>query len=284
MNLIELLKLCGFDSTGKNVKIARHQDRRISVHSLFDEGHFDVYQRYQKKSVFDCDYVVSCLGLGEKLAKVIGIYQVMRKTPNVLPSNLPPKLATFMQETHNCYELKKLQGADDQRLVDDIYERVIVHGWERDPINWCRSLTPQFDVVQILPRHYADEFPGYLNLELSYDKLREMIQNGTRYQKWHQMLKSAKGIYAVFDNQDNRFYVGAAYGKGGFLKRWQDYARNGYGDSTQLQQILKSAPSRVHDFMFSILQLLPNTATEAEVITSEIAWIRKLRARDLGYN
>jgi hypothetical protein len=283
LNIVELLKLCGFDPTGKRVKIARHRDARISVHSLFAENEFEIYQSYQKKpNIFDCDYVVSCLGLESRLAKVIGVYQVGAKTCNVTPINLPASLAAFMQETHDHYKLKRLDGTEHQSLVEGIYDRVITR-WTPDAINWCRPLTADFEVIQVLPRHYADEFPGYLELELAYDRLSEMVANETRYREWHLMLKAVKGIYAVFDKREARFYVGAAYGRGGVLERWRDYANNGFGDSIQLKQIIEADPNRVNDLVFSILQPLSVTATNMEVLGLEVVWKLKLRARDLGY-
>ena len=285
LNLVDLMKLCGFSPAGRRVKIARNQDKRISVSALYETGEFDTYKRYQTKpNVFDCDYIVSCLGMPSLLAKMIGVYEVNGKQRNSsFPSNLSPELARLMQGPHDCYNLQKLDG-NSYRDLEELYGRVVVQ-WPNDPINWCKKLTEQMTVVQVLPPQYAADFPGYLKLELPYEQLKVVIENHSAYKEWHLMLKAVKGIYLVFDSKEKKSYVGATYRDGGVLGRWRDYARTGYADSTQLESIVKADSSRARHFVFSILHTFPLTARTDEILEWEIIWKRKLRARDIdiGY-
>lgn len=104
LNIKELLKLRGLDVT-QNIKIARHKDTRedVDVHELLANGEFELYQSYQEKNMFkNCKYLVSCLGLPNSQALLVGVYQV-KKTVKV-----------------NGFPEKKLYHSEErQRLVAD---------------------------------------------------------------------------------------------------------------------------------------------------------------------
>lgn len=61
--IIELLQRSGLQQIA-NVKIVRHRDTRYDIEELIARGHFEQgYQAYQRRRVFNCDYIVSCIGL-----------------------------------------------------------------------------------------------------------------------------------------------------------------------------------------------------------------------------
>src|SRR5437870_4097362 len=60
--IIELLQRHSLPK-GARVKIVRHQDKRCDLHAL-TKGQFEAgYQAFQAKPVFNCDFIVSCIGL-----------------------------------------------------------------------------------------------------------------------------------------------------------------------------------------------------------------------------
>ena len=75
MNIIELLRLRGLDTNAK-IKLVRHQDKRYDVNELYRTGYLDIYQSYQSKPVFNCEYLVSFIGWDGSRARFIGVYRV----------------------------------------------------------------------------------------------------------------------------------------------------------------------------------------------------------------
>ncbi|MBN1935512.1 MAG: hypothetical protein JW934_12665 [Anaerolineae bacterium] len=75
MNIVELLSLRGLDTTAK-IKLVRHQDKRYDFRELVRKGVFDLYQSYQHKPVFECDSIVSFLGMERANACFYGVYRV----------------------------------------------------------------------------------------------------------------------------------------------------------------------------------------------------------------
>jgi hypothetical protein len=76
--IIELLQSRGLQKIA-NVKIVRHKDKRYVglIDALIARGHFEAgYQAYQARHVFDCDYIVSCIGLPHFQARFFGVYRV----------------------------------------------------------------------------------------------------------------------------------------------------------------------------------------------------------------
>ncbi len=74
------------------------------------------------------------------------------------------------------------------------------------------------------------------------------------------------------------------YGKDGLLGRWRCYVDSLHGNNKRMRQLLCDHPDRYQFFQFSILQLLPKTATDEEVIHTESLWKKKLLSIPFGMN
>jgi hypothetical protein len=98
------------------------------------------------------------------------------------------------------------------------------------------------------------------------------------------MLGSVSGVYLILDNLTGRQYVGSAYGEGGIIARWAQYAKTGHGGNDQLQSLLSVRPTAKSDLSFSVLQTLPLTLTAREVIACEALHKQKLGTRAHGLN
>ena len=62
----------------------------------------------------------------------------------------------------------------------------------------------------------ADKHPfvGYEKVILTYDKLKEIVEDKINYELWQAALSNVKGVYLILDMANGKQYVGSAYGKG----------------------------------------------------------------------
>jgi len=278
MTLIEILKMKGLDVDSSRIKIVRHQSPPWDLSELVRRGQFEIYQWEQKKDVFkNCDYVITFLGMPGTKAKLIGIYRltgVQKRKIRSWPENFP--FQNMPIESNFQYHAEKLV------IFEDIENRLVID-WGKSTRSWHQWLKPR-DVVEILPKGYVGEIPDYLEIILSYAKLQEMIKNEDANRIWHQKLSTVKGIYLILDKKSGFQYVGSAYSPEGILGRWKDYAANGHGGNVKLKKLLESNESYVHNFQFTILQTLPKSLTNKEVIEYEVRYKEKLGSRVFGLN
>lgn len=277
----KILEFAGLDMS-KRIKIARHQDTRdVDVHELFATGHFELYQSYQEKNQFkDCDYLVSCLGIENNQALFIGVYKVLNTSKvNGFPDEYDvPYRGKAKLHSRYRYDLEKQPGFED-------LEKRLVIKWQNIAQAWCMKIdTNEKEVVQLLPKGYVKDFPGYLELNLSYSELQGIINDPIANSVWHKMLSSVGGVYLILDTKEGLQYVGSASGKEGILGRWKEYAKSGHGGNKKIMQLIDSDPNRVHKLRFSILQTLPKTLTTNEVIIEEQKYKDKLGSRAYGLN
>jgi hypothetical protein len=139
-------------------------------------------------------------------------------------------------------------------------------------------------IVEVLPKGYVRDFPGFLDILLRHDELVDIVKHPVSHRDWHRMLKSVAGVYLILDTSTGSQYVGSAYGENAVLGRWLSYAKNGHGGNKQLRELLSARPEASRNFQFSILQTLPITLTAKEVIEYEVLHKHKLGSRAHGLN
>ena len=127
-------------------------------------------------------------------------------------------------------------------------------------------------------------FAGYENVVLTYDELKEIVEDPTVYESWHTALSSVYAIYLIVDRTNGQQYIGSAYGTGGLLRRWSCYGDTKHGGNKGIIEVICHHPERCKDFQFSILQILPKSITDEEVIKLESLYKRKLLTKDFGMN
>lgn len=279
--LEDLLQPFGFDAAAprRTVKLVRHMDSRVDVAKLHRDGLFDFYQAYQSGPVFtNADMLVSFLGRGERQAVFVGVYDVGNASPpGKVP--LPPNVVLpFDVSRYHHYALSMRRGFDALagRLVID---------WGTGTRSWFQWYEPRLKpVVELLPKGYVQDFPGYLNVVLTYAELVAMVKHPTANREWHRMLASVAGVYLVLDTTTGKQYVGSASGEHGLLGRWRSYAQNGHAGNRQLRAIAAADKSSVHNLQFSILQTLDRALARQEVLAVESLHKRKLGSRAHGLN
>lgn len=276
IGIIELLRLRGLDCNAR-IKLVRHQDNRYDIELLRRKKQIDVYQSYQATPIFSkCDYIVSFLGLEGTSALFYGVYKVLASKPG----NQVPLPADFIYQDFDIdsiyYELREVPG------FEDLKNRVVID-WGKGVKSWHQWLREK-EVVEILPKGYVKNFPGYYDFILSYEELKKIIENPSANKIWHLLLSSVAGVYLITDTQTGNQYVGSAYGKKGVLGRWTEYAKNGHGGNQELKKLFKNDPSYADNFQFTILRTLPKTLTQKEVIEIESLYKNKLGTRAFGLN
>ena len=94
-------------------------------------------------------------------------------------------------------------------------------------------------------------------------------------------LSAANGVYLLVCPRTGEQYVGAAFGTGGFLARWKQYAANGHGGNTLLKRRRKEID---YPLEISILEVFGSTMTEGEAFEAESRWKTALGTRAHGLN
>ncbi len=104
------------------------------------------------------------------------------------------------------------------------------------------------------------------------------------HRDWVTSLSAVAGVYMILAQPTGHQYVGSAYGLDGIWGRWSQYAAKGHGGNAKLRDLLVTDGAYPNAFRFSILQVLPKTATKPEVIRWESLYKSKLGSRATGLN
>jgi len=172
--LEHLLQALGFDIS-RRTKLVRHQEQGIDVEALYRAGQFEIYQSYQSRPVFaNCEQIISFLGGAGTHAVFVGVYRmngVDGPEPRKLPKGfLFPDLNV---SNHYAYALTR-----DERF-EDLRDRLVID-WGLGTRSWVQKFKPNGKaVVEVLPKGYVREFPGFLDFVLRFDELRAIVQNPT---------------------------------------------------------------------------------------------------------
>ena len=278
LGILDLLTLRGFD-LGCKSKQVRHQDKDLNMGTLINDGWLDRYQALQSNPVFrDCDFIATFIGDGDTRAKFYGIYRVLEEraaTPDDIPEDSP--MAGWHHQDRYFYKL------EHQSQYVDFEGRVVIE-WGAGTLAWHQNMTNK-PVIEIFPPGRAlQPFSDYLDFTLSYQELQELIANPAAHRDWQSSLSAVAGAYLILAEKSGEQYVGSAYGVSGIWGRWQQYAANGHGGNKLLEQIVKDDAAYPNAFRYSVLQVLPKSTKDAEVIRWETQYKVKLGSRATGLN
>ncbi|TQR19929.1 GIY-YIG nuclease family protein [Psychrobacillus vulpis] len=281
MEILKLLEMYGLD-TNNSIKIVRHQDPRLGVEGIrkvYENNELELYQSYQEKDKFEIgDYLISSIGIENCQSLFVGVYKVKdKKSVNGFPSNCNASFKGLAKVNSKFkYTLEKINK------YEDLKGRVIINFADR---TWCQNAkNKSIKVVQILPKGYVKEFPGYLDFILTYQELKNIIDNKTSNKVWHDTLSNVAGIYLIVDKETGLQYVGSAYGKDGILGRWKVYAQSKHGNNNRLIVLINKDPDYADNFRFTILQTMSKSSLKNEVIAKESFYKEKLGSRAFGLN
>jgi len=174
------------------------------------------------------------------------------------------------------------------------FGRIIVrfHNSSQNLIRWAKGLIEKLEVIEVLPESFNDDdFPGYENIDLSWDDLNRVISR----KDWKTALENQKGVYLITDTNTGKLYVGSAYGKDMILGRWITYAKSGYDKNEiengeypnkKFQELVKKEGMGYIKkyFRYSILDIFKSTIDDKAIIARESRWKEVLLSRKFGYN
>ena len=278
LGIVDLLTARGFDSDCK-CKLVRHQDRRYGVPALIRSGWFDMYQSHQKTDIFKgCDFIVAFIGDGGTRAKFHGMYRVLggrKRRPSDIPDDSP--FLDWRDLDGYYYELQL-----DSRFAD-LSGRVVIE-WGAGALAWHQHMRNK-PIVEVFPTGRAlAPFSDYLDFSLSYQELQDLVSNEASHRDWQSSLSAVAGVYLILAETTGEQYVGSAYGLSGIWGRWQKYAANGHCENKLLKQLISDDSSYPDGFRFSVLQVLPKSTKDSEVIRWETQYKTKLGSRATGLN
>ena len=169
-------------------------------------------------------------------------------------------------------------------LLADLAWRLVID-WGPGTRTWRQNGTNAASKPLLsIAERVVETFPGFENVVVSFAQLEQIVTERRRYALWHTALAAVNAIYLIADIKTGKQYVGSAYGDGGLLGRWRVYVETFHGHNKLMVSELEADPSTFSRFQFSILQVLPRTATPDEVITVEGLFKRKLLSREFGLN
>lgn len=148
-------------------------------------------------------------------------------------------------------------------------------------IRKAESVINDCELFEIIDQTYDnDGFPGYDNVNLSWNDLKRVIEK----KDWKTALENQKGVYLITDIKSGKRYIGSAYGEEMLLGRWKNYIATGHGGNKDLKE---------HDFnyiktnfRYSILEIYKSTIDDKVIIHREQFWMKVLLSKNktFGYN
>lgn len=278
LGIIDLLTARGFDPSCK-CKLVRHQDKRYDIDALIRDGWLELYQSHQSRDVFaNLDFIVAFSGDGSTRAKFLGVYRVLSgrpRTPADVPIHAP--FPEWRDKPGFYYEL------EHQVQYADLEGRVVIE-WGSGTLAWHQHLRNK-PIIEIFPTGRAlDPFTDYLDFSLSFHQLKDLIANPAAHRDWFSSLSAVAGVYLILAETTGAQYVGSAYGLDGIWGRWYQYAANGHGNNKLLRGLISGDRAYPDAFRYSLLQVLPKTTKDSEVIRWETQYKNKLGSRAKGLN
>lgn len=264
----------------KDVKLIRHaySDKCFSACAKADL--IKEYTSHQKEG-FSKDYKYWAVFISSQstLAKFYTIYEVGDSIPDTrdqAPEGIPEKYAEEYKGECCIFTLKRIDALSD-------YENKLIIDWGNATRSWHQKGTTDKPIISILPDS-KKVFTGFEDLILDYDLLKEIVEDGVTYEAFQTALKSIYAIYLIVDKETGKQYVGSAYNKDGLFGRWSVYVETGHGNNKLMKEVVCAYPERYHAFQFSILQVLPKTVTDEEIVRIETRWKDKLMSKQFGMN
>ncbi len=274
--LTDIIKRAGINP--KEVKLIRHALSDKVFKKYYDEKKIKEYTQHQRKGFSDgYKYWMVFISDGGSLARLEGFYKVLDEVPDI-PENKPEGSLDIEQfdGKASIFAIEKLDTFYD-------YEEKMIIEWGKSARSWAQKGTTEKPIVAIQAKKLKI-FTGFEKLILSYDELREIVENAKDYENWHTALSSVYAVYLITDTEGGMQYIGSAYGKNGLLGRWSEYVNTKHGNNRKMIKLLDKYPERYRKFQFCVLQILPKNLSKEEVVDIERLWKEKLYTREFGLN
>ena len=278
LHFSDILEKAGLDPA--KVKLIRHSlgDKDFSKCYYSEPQMVWEYTRIQKPG-FSKGYDYWCVFVSGEgtTARLFACYKVngaVSATPDLEPVGFP--LEGRFEGKYDYFDLEPVDNLKE-------YEHRLVIEWGRAALSWHQKGTTEKDILAI-DSPVKKPFIGYDKFVLTYAELKEVVENRDVYELWQAALSAVNAVYLIVDTKSGQQYVGSAYGKDGLLGRWRIYVDSLHGHNKLMKEVICAHPDRYKFFQFSILQILPKTLTDDEVIHTESLWKEKLQSIRFGMN
>jgi hypothetical protein len=259
-----ILRCEGIDP--RSVRLVRHQDTSVPERSPYalwraNDGRFERYQSLQREAVnFGVGHLLAAfVATPSNDTLFVGLYAVNAVT-EAPPGSICPIRQTAL-EGHVLFDIWP-----DNRLFR--YIGLLLIEWGSGYRSWVQRAERQEKLVVEIRREVFDPaFPGFRDFRYHIADI-EAIPFG-----WREALRAVNGIYLLVCLETGKQYVGSAYGQDGLWGRFLDYARTGHGGNLELR---RRGPA---NYQVCVLEVIPPTASQEDVVRSESMWKDKLRTR-----
>jgi hypothetical protein len=270
----QILEMHGLESN--KVRFIRHGNKEIPILETFstDIHRLETYQSFQKPKKFGDAKLIAVFAPHHKTtALFLGLWDIESCTTEFTNDiklllkeyDLP---ASWIHDSIK-YDLKR------NNTLDDLSERLVIE-WGGSTVSWVQSKDKE--IIEIKGKESIEEFQSFSLIHLDFKRLKKIIQSPDTNLTWMKALSSVNGVYLIQETVKGKLYVGSAYGEQGIYGRWSVYAKNGHGGNKRLIELDPDT------FKFSILEIVPATATIESVIECENRWKEKLGTREFGLN
>ncbi|TQR36024.1 GIY-YIG nuclease family protein [Lysinibacillus sphaericus] len=274
--LSDLLKRCNY-KLNKTLLI-RHSLKHERFINAYRDGFLREYTQKQPPHFFDAfDHIIVFSSDEGTTSKYLTSYEVRHgEQPNVSPYCSPFLLEPYKDDImHPLFEISN----DPLRT----YESKLFIEWGKAAVKWYQKGTNEKIITQLVNTSQF-VFPGYENVLLTFNELKQIIDDPQTYADWHIALSSINAIYAITDCSNGKIYIGSSYNKNGLLGRWSDYATTIHGGNEAFKQLLAKNTTANLQFQYTVLKVLPKDITALEAIEIESSFKRKLQTIPFGYN
>ena len=277
--LSDILKKTDLDLS--KVLLIRHALSDKECKEFYSSGHIKEYTQLQKMTMFPdpdrYEYWITFISNGGNSSVLNKCYRV--KGYQEKQTDLVAKeFITYEHFAENgiCFDLEEIDILKE-------YENRLVIDWGKGTRSWKQKATNEKEIISIQSKQNVT-FDGYENLVLSYQELKDIVEDNLTYADWHTALSSVHAIYLIVDKTDGKQYVGSAYGEDGLLQRWSMYVDTKHGHNKKMKELICNHPERYQNFQFSILQVCPKTMPEDKIIQLESLYKEKLLTKTFGLN
>ena len=276
--LTDLLKRADLDPA--DVLLLRHPLSNERFRKCYDKGFLMEYTRSQRHE-FSKNYHYWMVFIGNEGTAALfkGIYKVTGKQVidlSFMPEGFPFPEDFMRKEISSYFDLEEVPGFE-------AFKDCLIIDWGKSTRRWFQRAVQPKQVLALRPGRQL-LFPGYENVILSYDELKTIVEDGITYGEWHAALRNVYAIYLIVDKASGKQYVGPAYGKDGLLGRWSAYVKTKHGGNKKMVELVSQNPKEHVNFQFTILQILPKTLSDEEIIAIETRYKQKLRTQEFGLN
>lgn len=279
--LQDILPLEKLNSEG-TVILVRHYHESLDY--MVKNMIIDEYQSFQHQPAFKkCKYIISFLGSEKNTALFYGVFQIRDILSGCSLPSYSSKLEPFCRPLNKDEDFMMVL---ERKNEFDIYQNRLIIDWVV-PRGWYNTFgsTQSKSVIRILPYNFVSEFPGVMNIKLSFYELEKIIQNKDSHEEWYNSLTRLQAIYLILDKSSGKQYVGSTSGENGLWQRWSNYVfSGGNGGNKKLIELQKENENFKDNLQFSVLEILTKTTEKKYCIQKESLWKEKLGSRAFGLN